>query len=290
MLRGYQPLKEIYRWLLVIATLVVPFAVLFEIVNGVSLSLLGSWFSSLLAIYLLTLILWPLTILPLRREQQKLFKARSAVLNGEEPLPVQAQPSTPAENLLPPFHIQTQLQHSALRQLIFSILLPISIIFLLQLPYAFSLPSFLPEEVQGFISVITLLLFISCIIPLNIARHIIAEYYLLPQLEVDDSGITAHYGPDVVHIAWQNIRYFALIDCKMIRRPSSQELPLLYEICDGENIINWYAQPLMKTRQTLQSNKEYARLLNEQLPALVSQRAELPLLDLRQPKRAESLV
>lgn len=42
MLRGYQPLKELERWLLVIATLVVPFAVLFEIVNGVSLSLLGN--------------------------------------------------------------------------------------------------------------------------------------------------------------------------------------------------------------------------------------------------------
>lgn len=115
----------------------------------------------------------------------------------------------------------------------------------------------------------------------------IAEYYLLPQLEVDESGITAHYGPDVVHIAWQNIRYFALIDCKMIRRPSSPELPVLYEICDGENSINWYAQPLMKTRQPLPSSEQYARFLNEQLPALVSQRTELPLLDLRQPKRAK---
>lgn len=177
MLRGYQPLKEIYRWLLVIVTLAVPFAVLFEVVNGVSPTLLGPWFRSLLAIYLLTLILWPLTILPLRREQQKLFKTRSAVLNGEESLPVQAQPGTLAENLSPPFHLQTQLQGSALRRLIFSILLPISIIFLLQLPYIFSLPSLLPEEVQGFLSAITFLLFLFCIIHLNVARQMIAEYY-----------------------------------------------------------------------------------------------------------------
>jgi len=33
---------------------------------------------------------------------------------------------------------------------------------------------------------------------------IVAEYYYLPQLDVDNAGITAHYGPDVIHIAWQN--------------------------------------------------------------------------------------
>lgn len=60
----------------------------------------------------------------------------------------------------------------------------------------------------------------------------------------------------------------------------------IYEICDGENTITWHANPRQKTRQPSSlSAEKYAQLLGNYVPALISQKTGLPLLDLREPKR-----
>jgi hypothetical protein len=154
---------------------------------------------------------------------------------------------------------------------------------LVQIPLLIPNPYALPEAVLFGSSILWIIILNLLTYPLLFLIAITIGHYMLPELDVDDNGITARCGRDTVTMAWQDIRYFALSNSNMIARRKGLIKAYMYEICDGENIINW--APNTKTVTTYKVDRaDYDTLASEQLPALVVARTGLPLLDLRQIK------
>jgi hypothetical protein len=147
-----------------------------------------------------------------------------------------------------------------------------------------------------FFSFIQLIAFFSCLGIANLIQMYIAAHYFHPQLHIGNEGITARYGHDTITMAWNDIRYFALINSKLPNAGLNRKAQWseAFEISDGENRVCWLAhQPLSSYRlfrldDTDFGEPGYAKF-TQQLAALIVERTHLPLMDFRleEKKRAD---
>jgi len=290
MLRGYHPLKEVYRWERVIFALWILFSGVVTLENGIEYSGIANHgdITFFLAIPPSFLFVWFLALFPVKRRLTKLFRLQGAVLDGQYRPVLLAQPDPVPVEIALPFSVSPFTSRSLWRAFSIFLLLPVCGILAFRLPLFLPDPYVIPPEAW----LISPLLWIFYVLPGWLALSMVADFYLLPLLTVDESGITACYGPDRVRISWQQIRCLALVEYKRFGSSgiwTNRESVQIYTLCDGENTIAWYANPRRKTRQPASlSLDEYARLLDAQLPALVRLKTGLPLLDLCEPKREKS--
>lgn len=289
MLRGYHPLKEIYRWERVILMLYFLFGGVIILGIGVEHTDIANRQEDIalaFAVSVIFLLFWSLLRYPPFRRITKLFRLQKAILNSQDGLILLTTPeySTVEDSL--PVSASTSISKVLWRSLAFSLLFMIGCIFVFQLPFLLPDPYVLPLDVWAMIPPFLVLL---CMIPPRSTLPLAADFYLLPSLEVDESGILACYGTDQISIAWQQIRFFALAEYKKFG-DNKKMWTQIYLICDGENTIAWHADPHGKTWKSasLSTDEKYARLLEKQLPTLVSLKTGLPLFDLRGPQRAKS--
>lgn len=294
MLRGYHPLKEIYRWervIFALGFLSLGVLVLGDIVEHSDVARPGDivfW-----AFPLTFLLLWVLVLFPVKRRLMKLCRLQRTILNGQDgSMPFTPSASAPVEVSLP-VSVSTRPSQSFWRMLRFFLPVLMGSVLFLQLPFFLPDPYIIPFEVLVAIPSFFgwFLLF-----PIDFILPSTADFYLLPSLEVDENKICARYGENNVSISWQHIRFFALAEYKRfgsndnsrsLKPQSKRKWIQIYIICDGENTIAWYADPRGKMQHASSlSIEEYAKLLEKQLPALVGQKTGLPLLDVRGPQRA----
>lgn len=130
----------------------------------------------------------------------------------------------------------------------------------------------------------------------HLIQMYIAAHYFHPQLHIDHEGITARYGHDTITMAWNDIRYVALINSKLASAGFNRKAPWreAFEISDGENRVCWLAhQPLSSYRlfrldDTDFGEPGYAKF-TQQVASLIVERTHRPLLDFRleEKKRAD---
>ncbi|MBO0796159.1 MAG: hypothetical protein J2P36_35150 [Ktedonobacteraceae bacterium] len=290
MLRGYDPFQELYRWMRVFFFLL-GLAVAVDILLsqtttytessqgavGIGLTVFG------LALPLLIFIIEIALLLPQSRSLKKLRQQRAAVLAGTSlPRAIQ-QPVTNVVLMSLPLQVRRRLRRGFLTTIIVMLAIFMIGLILVQIPLLIPNPYALPEAVLFGSSILWIIILNLLTYPLLFLIAITIGHYMLPELDIDDSGITARCGRDTVTMAWQDIRYFALSNSNMIARRKGLIKAYMYEICDGENIINW--APNTRTVKTYKmDHAAYDTLASEQLPALVVARTGLPLLDLRQIK------
>lgn len=290
MLRGYHPLKEIYRWERVIFALGFLSLGVFALGDGVEHSDFASSgnIAFFLAFPLTFFFLWVLFLFPAKRRLVKLFRLQRTILNDLGGLmPVVPSDSAPVEVSLP-VSVSTRPSRSFWRMLSFFLPFLVGSVLFLQLPFFLPDPYMIPSEVLVFPPSFLGLFFLF---PIELALPITADFYLLPSLEVDENEICVRYGEDSVSITWQHIRFFALAEYKRfgsndnsfsLKPQSKRKWVQIYIVCDGENTIAWYADPRGKMQSPSSLSIEaYARLLEKQLPALVERKTGLSLLDVR---------
>jgi len=296
MLRGYDPLKEIHHWHLVMFLLVgefllaslllSPFLTGFSSINAYTWSpqfILGL----LLAYSLLAITLLIMARRSLRSEKKQRDPLRQGALNRDSQLLAPIQPPPHAQALALPLHIEGRLRWPFIWLLIggaviFASMIVLDIWILLGNPpdLAFLVSSGSAIAIQ---------------IPLWISRAIqkvIAGHYLLPALQVDEDGISARYGRDTISMHWEDVRYFALASSMTFRGTGQREA---FELSDGENMICWLvAEPFSaynllwssgapSSTQVTLSAQDYASF-TQQLSSLIVAKTGRPLCDLRLPK------
>ncbi|MBO0784153.1 MAG: hypothetical protein J2P37_35550 [Ktedonobacteraceae bacterium] len=291
MLRGYDPFQELYRWIRVFFFLM-GLAVAITIFLSQTTTYIESSQGALgfglmifgLALPLLIFIIDIALVLPQGRSLKKLRRQRAAVLAGTSLPRVMQQPVTDVVPISLPLQVRRRLRRGFLTTIIIMLAIFVGGLILLQVPWLVPNPYTLSDLFfvgSGGLSI--LLASIALMYPMLFLIAIVIGYYMLPELDIDDNGITARCGRDTVTMAWQDIRYFALSNSNMIARRKGLIKAYMYEICDGENIINW--APNTRTVKTYKmDHAAYDTLASEQLPALVMARTGLPLLDLRQIK------
>lgn len=113
----------------------------------------------------------------------------------------------------------------------------------------------------------------------------VAAHYFHPALQINEEGLTARYGRDIIAIAWRDVRSFALLNSKLThagfkRKASAHEA---FEISDGENRIRWLAHQILSSSRLLLcdktrlSDQDY-EIFTTQLATLIVARTALPLL------------
>lgn len=300
LLRGYDPLQEIYHWMGIISLLLgelllVSYA-LVPMWN--SASLLTTWVWDIppgivgVGCLFLFVILTPLLFyLYWQREKQRRDALRQGALRGSVSPLAPTQPL--ADRPLPPLpmRIESRLTKNSAGLMIGGALIAA---FLLVLD---SIMIFGSPWIETFLLII---IYPVCLLPASIsafARVIfmrIAGYYLHPSLEIDDEGIHARYGRVVISIAWQNVRYFALVNGKIWskRAGKTSQQREAFEISDGENRICWLAtEPfpsysLLWFGESTLSARDYTSF-TWQLASLIVAKTHLPLLDFRLTKRKQ---
>lgn len=287
MLRGFDPYTELYHWF----RMVMFFYVIMLLI--VALIFICGWYSegdslAIWAIMLLGLI-FPLGIsmiyfLGVRgaKELDSLHKRRLEVLAGQNWERAMLQPAAFSMSL----PCQTLRQVKSKRIIILSVSLAFLAIGAAALQWFLLNPSFylnnIPRMLLDGLPMLQTPLLICLIIPLYATMSLIRGYYMLPSLDIDDHGISAHYGRHTVTIAWRNIRYFAMTNGKVLDRSTGEVDRYVYEICDGENVINWVPNARDTAGyQPLMANGDYTQLAARQLPEMIIARTGLPLLDLR---------
>ncbi|HEU5379078.1 MAG TPA: hypothetical protein VFV38_26945 [Ktedonobacteraceae bacterium] len=298
MLRGYHPLKEIYRWERVIFALCfLSFGVLElgDLVEHSDVASPGAENIAFFLVFPLTfLCIWLLFLSPVKRRLMKLFRLQRTILTGQGgSMPVALSDSAPVEVSLP-VSVSTCSSRSIWRMLSFFLPFLVGCVLFLQLPFFLPDPYLIPSEI---LVIIPSFLGLFFLFPIDLALPITADFYLLPSLELDENGIRARYGRDSVSIAWQHLCFFALVEYKRfgntdnfsLKPRSRREWVQIYIICDGENTIAWYADPRGKMQNPSSlSIEEYAKLLEKQLPALVGRKTGLPLLNMCRSQRAKA--
>ncbi|WP_201375700.1 hypothetical protein [Ktedonobacter robiniae] len=310
MLRGYDPLKEIYQWSLV-AYLFGVEVMLFSIAlspiynNLMFFSLMP--FVGLILLYMVFTVAPPLFfVISYRQEKRKRDGLRRAALNKDLALLALYQPS-----VMPTFSLPLRLERTedffSLARLIIGSLLTVFALIICYIPiiYGFwTLPFYLLMATFAFGVFLPLL-------SLNFAGRIkqrLSRYYLYPSLSIDDDGITAHYDRKAITMHWQDIRYFALTSSTALGRElrtTSLFKREAYEVCDGENIIcwigaipyggnswvnnNWLVEGISWLRSSMAPSERDRQ--TEILPSLIVAKTGLPLYDLCLPaqKRASQL-
>lgn len=290
MLRGNDPFQEHYRWmrvLYVLMALAVAIAFLASQLTGynerhdalsIGFTLVG------LGLDVMMFLAWIGILLIQRRSFKQLCQQRALVLAGESLPQAEQQPVPTTTPMDLPQQVRKRLRRGSPLTIIVMLIIFSMGLALQQLPLLVSNPYTLPDMVfEGMGALFLILIMIFLLGPLLLSATIVVGYYMLPPLDIDDTGITAHYGRYTVKLVWQDIRYFAMSNSKQIAQSKASVKAFMYEICDGENIINWAPN----TRNSLTykvDHPDYNMLAAEQLPALIVARTGLPLLDLRQIK------
>jgi len=308
MLRGYDPLQEIYRWNLVFSLLVWEIIVvgvaLVPIYNNLMFLQSEFWGIQTGILALLLTLFWGLGsfLLPYRRyhreKRQRNVLRRQALIPTEQHRLLTSNRLSSVSNELPlPLSIESE------RKKVFTLWIWLGALFFfitLGVNYLLSWGFFweLPYWLIAIPSVLGLLVVLS-VNNGSIGRFIkprVAGHYLLPSLKVDESGITARYGRDSIAMRWDDVRYCALVSSTTFHRiPDSQRATSsftreAYEISDGENMICWLeASPfsshrLQQNGEVALSNQQYTTFAR-QLASLVIERTGLPLYDFRPPER-----
>lgn len=291
MLRGNDPFQELYRWMRVLFFLMMLALAIGLLATqeptsyderhdavsiGLSLALLG-----------VDLIIPSIAYISILRSMgsfKQQHQQRQHALAGESLPQATAQPAVETAPIALPQRVHPHLRRGFLiTPIVLLIIFSIGLI-LQQIPLFVSNPYQLPD---GILELSGALGFLLLIIPVSLlgffATFIVVGYYMLPSLDIDDTGIAARYGRHMVTLAWRDIRYFAMTNNRLIARPKASTRPFVYEICDGEHIINW--APNMRAVIAYKvDNADYNTLASKQLPALIMARTGLPLLDLRQIK------
>lgn len=299
MLRGYDPLKEIYHWTLIIFLLIdemVLVSLAYMPVNSISTLTGDAWnipFWSFLSIIMLLAILSPfISFMRFQREKRRRDALRQEVPLGNSRLLAPIQPFAARPTFSLPIRLESQLKKDFVRGVIIGV--PFFLAFLALDYIALSgnpweLPSFLTVFVYPLCALIPAL--VSGLGRAILTR--VAGHYLHPSLEIDDEGINACYGRETISIAWQDVRYFALVNgkvwSKVVGKRGSPEREA-FEISDGENMICWLAtEPfssyrLLWSSEATLSARDYTSL-TQQLASLIVAKTDLPLLDFRLFKR-----
>lgn len=298
MLRGYHPVKEIYRWERVIFALCflsIGVLILEDSVEHTDVTSPGAGNIAFFLVFPLTfLCLWLLFLYPVKRRLLKLFRLQRTILHSQGgSMPVAPSDSAPVEVSLP-VSVSIRPSRSIWRMLSFSLLFLVGSVLFLQLPFLLSDPYLIPSEVFVVTPTFLGLFFLAPLLEFTLPMT--ADFYLLPSLEVDENGMCARYGGDSISIAWQHTRFFALAEYKRFgsndnsfKPRSRRKWVQIYLICDGENTIAWYADPRRKMQNPSSlSIEDYAKLLEKQLPALVGRKTGLSLLDMRGSQRAKA--
>ena len=245
MLQGNDPFQEQYRW-----TRVFIYLMALALVLALFLSLNANYSESYNTVIIVFMFVYLALILfifigatALLQFQSKSFKQlrqrRSLVLSGQSFPRAEQQPVAPTKPIELPQRVRKNLRRGIP---ISAIILPIlycACQVVLLLPLLVPNPYILPDLVFESSSVFTMIAIFSLIYAALIPLISITAYYMLPALDIDDNGITAHYGQYHVSLAWQDIRYFAISNDKQIANPRAAVKTFVYEICDGKNIINW---------------------------------------------------
>ncbi|HEU5378840.1 MAG TPA: hypothetical protein VFV38_25735 [Ktedonobacteraceae bacterium] len=317
MLRGYDPLREIYQWkllsLLFFSELILVGLASLPMYNSAWLLAEGAvWGIHPGAFVPFLLLLGTIPFLLVynhyRKERRARVKLRheALVLHAVDQASAQLQPSPAFQKILLPVQVECRRKRAFTNRVLLEILLLVaslvgSYLIVLVNP---SEPRFLYAAVPGLLSVMIIGFSVGIWLEMRLP---IAGRYLLPSLAIDDEAITAHYGRSTITIPWRNIRYFALVDSSTFRQlPTSTHPPTFcqvlkagilspgtpapeheaFEISDGENIICWLkATPfrhhrLFRFGEVALSDEDYAAF-TQQLASLLMEKTNLPLYDLR---------
>ncbi len=302
LLRGYDPLREIYHWSTIILALAGEL-LLFTFALGpfynnlnmfdseswslpASLGVLGFLSLGCLALPLISFILY-------RREKRTRDVLRFAALKRVNVPLMPIQP--PALQSIPlPTTIESSLQRSFIG---WNVLGFCSLAVLLSFNIAISMFWQTPIPFADFFPLLSFFVPVVGVLLCTIIQGRVAGHYLLPSLVIDDQGITAHYGRDTIEMRWSNMRYFALVNSWTLRKASGYQTGSYtpaweaFEISDGENKICWlisspfYSRHLHLSGERVLSTQEYTSLTG-QLASLIVARTGLPLVDCRLPRPA----
>lgn len=297
--RGYDPLREIYHWNLIIFLLlgemIVAGIALIPEINTISFLSSQVWnikigIGMILLFLLAVIARSPSIFLRYRREKQKRNLLRQGALIGNYQLLTPIQPPAVPATLSLSIHLESRLKKRFVRgtlivALLVLLLLVLDLISLLD--NSWQIPSFLGT----FLSFFNELMLIAMIgIAYALQVHV-AGHYLHPSLRVDNEGMSARYGRETISIAWKDVRYFALVNgttfSKLLSFSASEREA--FEISDGENMICWLiASPfsshnLLWPGETILSAQDYSSL-TQQLASLIVAKTNCPLLDFRLPR------
>jgi len=323
MLRGYTPLKEIYQWRLLLATILLilspaPYLLSpqYDNLNFLTFGL----FWPLLLVLAFPLIFGPLYLFQLigyNRERRRTESLQREVLRGnfQKFVPV---PSSADQGLLSlPCRVQSRIKRSfvilvAILVGVIGIWLGAEVIVMLADPADLSPWSSWTPILSAFT---VMLLWIGPYL-WRLLSAFIVDYHLRPSFEIDEDGITARYGHNIVTMRWMDVRYFALANGKrllargvatsttksgtniFIRRNSVTAIggPVeVFELCDGENTICWSASELIgsacqlwRSGDTLLAPQDYDAF-TQRLSSLIVSKTGCQLYDLRQEQKKKKV-
>jgi len=241
MLRGYDPLREMYQWKLVSLLffselLLVGLASIPTYNSAWLLAEGGVWGIHPGAFVPFLLLLGTIPFLLVYKHYRKERRARAElrrealVLHEVDQVPAQIQPSPAFQKLLLPVQIEYRRKRSFTNRVLLEILLLVAS---LVGNYTIALvnpsePRFLYAAVPGLLAIAIIGLSVGIWLEMRLP---IAGRYLLPSLAIDDEAITARYGRSTITIPWRNIRHFALVDSSTFRQlPTSTNPPTFRQV------------------------------------------------------------
>ncbi|EFH82015.1 hypothetical protein Krac_2789 [Ktedonobacter racemifer DSM 44963] len=298
MLRGYDPVREISQWNLVVSLLwaeTVPVGVaLFPLYNNLFFIEFNlTVFIALSVLVFVCGLASPCSsFIRSRREKRERKALRQAALKENGFLLAPIQPRALSELSLP-LHIEREVKSVSLIKpaiggVIFIFALSMSYTAVVygfsMLPFYLLMVAFLfgPGTVLGIPGIF------------RVVQPWMLKRYLYPSLSIDEDGITAHYGRQAITMRWRDVRYFGLTSSAMFEKALTTNGAFnreVYELCDGENIICWLAASFLEHDSLLRSGRvafSDRDRQTEPLASLIVAKTGLPLYDLRLPaqKRA----